>query len=121
MFTLYSNHRGIRRGVFVGLVVLSLIIALLPSVVLAASPHPPMGPMGGIHGGYCANHYLVHRGDTLSGIAARSGVSMWALQQANGIRNPNRIYSGQWLCVPGGGYPGGPGHPGGPSPHGPHR
>ncbi|MFN8486010.1 MAG: LysM domain-containing protein [Caldilineaceae bacterium] len=122
MFTLYANHRGLRCGVFVGLIVLSLIIALLPSVALAAPPPPPgsMPPMGGMGpmGGYYTTHYLVHRGDTLSGIAAHFGVSLWALQQANGIRNPNRIYAGQWLCIPRGG---GPGHPGGPGPHGPHH
>jgi lipoprotein-anchoring transpeptidase ErfK/SrfK len=45
--------------------------------------------------------YTVRRGDTLSAIALRHGVSMWALQQANSIRNPSSIYTGQVLQIPG--------------------
>jgi LysM repeat protein len=48
-----------------------------------------------------ADTYVVQRGDTLAGIAARSGVTMAALVQANGIRNPDLIYVGQILVVPG--------------------
>ena len=49
--------------------------------------------------------YTVRRGDTLSGIARRYGVSMWALARANGIRNPSFIYVGQVLRIPSGGSP----------------
>ena len=45
--------------------------------------------------------YRVQRGDTLSAIAARYGVSMWTLAQANSISNPSRIYVGQVLRIPG--------------------
>ena len=45
--------------------------------------------------------YIVRRGDTLSMIAARYGVSVAALKQANGIRNANRIYVNQRLSIPG--------------------
>ena len=55
--------------------------------------------------------YTVRRGDTLSGIALRYGVSMWALAQANGIRNPSLIYAGQVLRIPGGGSPAPPSPP----------
>jgi len=48
-----------------------------------------------------AGSYVVRRGDTLANIAARTGVSMSALAQANGIRNANLIYVGQVLTVPG--------------------
>jgi lipoprotein-anchoring transpeptidase ErfK/SrfK len=43
----------------------------------------------------------VSRGETLYSIARRYGVSVWAIQNANGISNPNRIYAGQWLKIPG--------------------
>ena len=46
--------------------------------------------------------YRVQRGDTLSAIAARYGVSMWTLAQHNSISNPSRIYVGQVLRIPGG-------------------
>jgi LysM repeat protein len=45
--------------------------------------------------------YIVQRGDTLSAIAYRHGVSVTDLVRANGIANPNRIYPGQRLLVPG--------------------
>lgn len=49
---------------------------------------------------WCAAHYYVHRGDTLSRIAAAYGVSVYAIAHANGIHNINRIYPGQYLCIP---------------------
>lgn len=44
--------------------------------------------------------YTVRRGDTLSGIAQRFGVSLDSLIRANGIRNPRFIYVGQRLVIP---------------------
>ena len=49
--------------------------------------------------------YSVRHGDTLSGIAWRYGTSVWAIVQANGIANPNRIYAGQRIFIPGGTAP----------------
>ena len=46
--------------------------------------------------------YTVRRGDILSAIARRHGVSTWALAQANSIRNPSMIYAGQVLRIPAG-------------------
>ena len=45
------------------------------------------------------NHYTVQRGDTLSEIAVRYGVSVRYLVNINGIRNPNLIYPGQILKI----------------------
>lgn len=46
--------------------------------------------------------YKVKSGDTMSGIAARYGVSLAALEKANPqIRNPNNIYAGEPLNIPG--------------------
>lgn len=45
--------------------------------------------------------YTVRPGDTLSAIGARFGVSYQSIAQANGIANPNLIYAGQQLTIPG--------------------
>jgi len=45
--------------------------------------------------------YTVRSGDTLSSIARRFGVSTAAIAQANGIVNPNLIFVGQVLNIPG--------------------
>ncbi len=44
--------------------------------------------------------YVIQRGDTLSNIAQRAGVSVQTLALANCISNPNYIYAGQVLRVP---------------------
>jgi len=46
--------------------------------------------------------YIVQRGDTLSSIALRYGVSVWTLAQLNGIQNASYIYVGQTLSIPSG-------------------
>ena len=45
--------------------------------------------------------YTIRSGDTLGGIARRHGVSAGALARANGISDPDRIYAGQVLTIPG--------------------
>lgn len=45
--------------------------------------------------------YTVRAGDTLTAIAARFGVAPSVLARANGITNPNLIYVGQRLTIPG--------------------
>ncbi|MFT3710724.1 MAG: LysM domain-containing protein [Archangium sp.] len=47
------------------------------------------------------SNYLIKRGDTLSGIAARYHTTVSALAKANGIRNVNLIYAGATLRIPG--------------------
>ncbi len=55
-------------------------------------------------GGGSGGSYTVRSGDTMSGIAARHGVSLGALERANPqVRNPNQISVGQRLNIPGGG------------------
>jgi len=44
--------------------------------------------------------YTVQAGDNLAGIAAKLGVTIQALQQANNINNPDQIYTGQILKIP---------------------
>ena len=47
--------------------------------------------------------YQVQRGDSLSGIAHKLGVSATSLAQANSLSNPNLVFAGTWLRVPTGG------------------
>lgn len=44
--------------------------------------------------------YVVQPGDNLSDIADELGVTLRALQKANGIDDPNSIFAGQELVVP---------------------
>ncbi len=67
----------------------------------ATNSLPPPG------GGYpypksavCTNPYQVQPGDGLSGIAARCGVSSWALASANGLSPYAMLRVGQILIIP---------------------
>jgi LysM repeat protein len=55
---------------------------------------PPPPPQSG-------GHYVVRLGDSLYGIAAMYGTTISALMATNGISNPNYIYAGQVLVIPG--------------------
>ena len=47
--------------------------------------------------------YVVQAGDSLGGIASRFGVTLEALIQANGLTNPDFLFAGQRLTIPGDG------------------
>ena len=64
-----------------------------PATVPPSEPAPPASD---------SSSYVIQRGDTLSLIAARHGVPVSALIQANNITNPNLIFAGQTLIIPGG-------------------
>lgn len=51
-------------------------------------------------GPYCARSHYVSYGETLLSIGRWYGVSAWSIAAANNIYNLNRIYAGQWLCIP---------------------
>ena len=102
---------------------LNLIFAgttlLIPSSGGQQPPPPPTAPPGE------TNTYIVQRGDTLALIAARYRTTWPILAQLNRIPNPNLIFVGQRLLVPGAGgvvptpVPGAPTAtpiPGGPTP-----
>lgn len=58
-----------------------------------ASPVPAPSPSGYIY-------HTVRPGENLYRISLRYGVSMYAIMQANGLRNPNYVYVGQVLRIP---------------------
>jgi len=63
----------------------------------ASSPTPPAAtatPQGTPH------VYVAQKGDSLSRIAARFGVTIEALMAANGLANPNVVNIGQVLVIP---------------------
>lgn len=55
-----------------------------------------------IPGSSAATTHVVRRGETLSGIGAAHGVSWQSIAAASGLRDPDRIFPGQRLVVPGG-------------------
>jgi LysM repeat protein len=70
-----------------------------PTAVPGQPPPTPPPSTGG--------SYTVVRGDTLARIAARFGTNWQTLASLNNIANPNLIYAGQVLRLPGGtGQPG---------------
>ncbi len=87
-----------------GRIVVAVVIAIvllmqLPWSALASSTSSPAA--GEVAGGGCPGYfYRVQRGDTLYSIARRTHTTVYGLMRANGIPNPNRIYAGQWLCIP---------------------
>ena len=75
-----------------------LLLALLPQTIVAAPAEVNVNPQAA---GFTT--HVVQAGETLAAIAARYGVSLQALIDANNIANANIIYVGQRLRVPTGG------------------
>jgi LysM repeat protein len=69
--------------------------------VAAAVEGAPVAPATGT----VEVRYQVRKGESLSLIARRNGVTVSALAAANGIANVNRILVGQWLVIPTAGAP----------------
>lgn len=87
---------------FVSTFAFVVVLALLTGQAALAAP-PQQG--GGIV------HY-VQAGENLDGIAAQYQVSAEAIMRQNGLVNPDMIYAGQVLVIPGGGYGPSPMYPG---------
>ncbi len=108
-----TQFQGVHRRALLALVVVALMIVLLPTAASASSGrygrsnqrHYPQQQLTYRHSPqqqyqhYCATTYKVRKGDTLSHIARHYRVSVHALSKVNGIKNPNRIYAGQHLCI----------------------
>ncbi len=70
---------------------LALVVALLLLAAFGgAQPAAASGPV----------YHVVHPGETLYSIAVHYGVTVYALQCANGIWNPNYIQAGMKLFIP---------------------
>ena len=81
-----------RKTFFVLLIVTVLLVASQVGVPAAQA--------------YGPTYHVVLPGQTLFSIASMYGLSTWAVAYANGLWNPNYIYSGQTLVIPNAGYTG---------------
>lgn len=113
---LKSFANTLRRRTLMLVAVVALSAALLPTAAFASGGYGHQGrawdpgprqhrpqqhrPQHRPQPVRCDETYRVKRGDSLSKIAQWYGVSVHELAKANGIKNPNRIYAGQILCIP---------------------
>jgi len=80
----------------------SLIRVNQPLVIPAGATAPVVSTNASALAPTPAATYVVVRGDTLSGIAARFGTSVSSIASANALTNPSIIRTGQSLTIPGG-------------------
>jgi LysM repeat protein len=83
------------------LLALSLVLAML---AMAANPARAEAATEG--GGteatvLCSTYHTVARGETLYRIGLKYGVSWKLIAEANKLKDANKIYTGQVLCIPG--------------------
>ena len=76
-----------------------IVVVLSLGLVSAAAAAPEQAPDNTASASCTPTYYRVRWGDNLTSIAWRHGVTVWQLQQWNGISNPNRIYAGQTLVI----------------------
>jgi murein DD-endopeptidase MepM/ murein hydrolase activator NlpD len=70
-------------------IIILVILFMLTNSALAQSPAGDQA------------RYIVQAGDTLYSIAVRFGISLTALTEVNGITDPNQLFPGQELIIPG--------------------
>lgn len=83
------------------LLALSLLAA---SLALAVRPALAQTSTEGTEGStevYCITYHKVQRGETLYKIGLKYGMTWKRIAEANKLANPNKIYAGQTLCIPG--------------------
>lgn len=97
MMTENARHRArpqLRRAI---VIVLSVMLSALSLGIVA--PAQAAAPEKQEVGSYVCLWYTVRRGDTLSEIGAKYGVTVITLRRVNGLKT-TRIYTGQKLCIP---------------------
>ena len=85
-------------------IVLGHVCVLLVLATLFLGSGLGSGILGAFAQSHCASSdkaYVVVHGDTLGGIAARYNTSWQSLASYNHIANPNVIYIGETVCIPG--------------------
>src|SRR6266542_2195175 len=86
------NRRLLSRIVVAVLAVATLGVSLPVTAIAAPSSTSAVNA-------YTCTWYLIRRGDTLTKISRRYGVTIRAIMAANGMRS-TRIYAGRYLCIP---------------------
>ena len=81
-----------------------ILMTALAIIIVPTAWAAPLSQGGGV-----VHH--VRAGESLDGIASQYGVSAEAIMRQNGLVNPDMIYAGQSLVIPGGGYGGPAGYP----------
>ena len=98
-----AGRYGVSTASVLALNGLSWKSLIFPGQVLklstAAAPAAPAPLVGG------GGRYTIVRGDTISEIAARFGVSTQAVLSLNGLARSSIIYPGQTIAIPAGGAP----------------
>lgn len=84
----HRHKHQLKRLVITFLTIILLSLTGIPS--LAETPQQASGPI-----------YIVQQGDTLNEIAIRFGLSAEDIQTANSIDDPNSLFIGQNLIIPG--------------------
>lgn len=74
-----------------------------PTPVIERPPEEIASPTPTVESAGEDEVYIVQSGDILSAIAARFGVSMQAIMDANNLTNPDFVFVGQRLVIPRGG------------------
>ncbi len=76
---------------------------IYPGQTIKLPSHPDFNPVNGAqaHGAAPAEAYTVRSGDNLTKIAKKYGTTWQELAKLNNISNPNLIYPGQKLKIPG--------------------
>jgi N-acetylmuramoyl-L-alanine amidase len=93
------NGLGWKSLIFPGqvLTLVKTTTAAVTPVAAAVTPVVNATPAPAVTGG----RYVIQRGDTITAIARRLGVSIAALLAANGLSSSSIIYAGRTLTVPG--------------------
>jgi LysM repeat protein len=99
-----NKQRNILQGLpfqgrrFALKIALGAVVVAVAIVALAGTT------TGQAHAATTGQHsYTIASGDTLSGIGSEFGVSVATLVAANNIADPNLIYAGETIVIPGGG------------------